>query len=308
MSAQLSFDRDAFESWRMRATAARPFLRWAGGKQPFLSRYSGIFPNFEGKYLEPFLGGGSVFFHMVRQSRRPFDAILSDTNRDLILTYDGIKNSPIDVSRRLNLLVEEFGRSIEPAEYYYRVRERVNSSRPRVDPADFIFINRTCWNGLYRLSKKGKYNVPFGAPRGSISFPNERSLEDVSAALMQATIRATSWENIVSLAEKGDFIFFDPPYVSDVLKDDKKYSARAFGLRDHRRVADALRMLSARGITFILTNSAESVAHEIYDHPELSTRTVSVTRYINSKTELRGSVNELLVFPRWFSFPEEVSE
>lgn len=301
MTPQLSLSRDILADWRAQALSARPFLRWAGGKQPFLARYGEMFPFFEGKYLEPFLGGASVFLHLVRRSRRPFDSILGDTNRDLIRTYEGVRDSVEEVSRRLGSLAREFIATEDKPSLYYTIRDRLNGSRPRVDPADFIFINRTCWNGLYRVSRHGKFNVPYGAPRAGIQFPDLDTLSAASAALVSTALRATSWENIVSLAEKGDFVFLDPPYVSDIISAERKYSTRAFSVRDHRRLADALRMLATRGVSFFLTNSAEPMAREIYEHPELSTHTLSVTRSINSKTELRGSVSELLVVPRWYT-------
>jgi DNA adenine methylase len=296
---QSHIPRHLFDAWFSAIPEAKPFLRWAGGKQTFLARYGKLFPKNFRRYIEPFLGGGSAFLFVARQQSRPFQAILGDANADLIRTWRGVRDDAEGVYRRLENLQVEYAAAADKSELYYALRSTFNGSRPRIDPAVFIFINRLCWNGLYRVSREGKFNVPFGAPKSEIIVPPRTAFFGAAAALIQADIHAYSWENTLSLAEPGDFVFLDPPYISDLHAEDIKYSAREFSRLKHSRLAAAVRALSDRRIAFVLTNSGEPETQEMYQSLGLNVRKVSVPRVINSKAELRNPVTEILVTPEW---------
>lgn len=295
-----SISRELFDEWFSSLPNAKPFLRWAGGKQTFLTRYGKVLPDFSGRYVEPFLGGGSAFLYMARRQARPFKAILGDVNPDLILTWRGVRDDPEGVYRRLEALQTEYTAAPDKAQFYYSLRDSFNGSRPRIDPAVFIFINRTCWNGLYRVSSQGKFNVPYGAPKSEMILPPREAFFATAAALVQADLRACSWENVVALSEPGDLVFLDPPYVSDLHAEDIKYGARRFSITSHRRLAAFVSSLSDRKIAFVLTNSSEPETLEMYRAHGLKVQHVAVPRLINSKTELRiNPAHEIIVTPQW---------
>jgi DNA adenine methylase len=271
-----------------------------------LIRYGKLLPHFSGKYIEPFLGGASVFFYIARRERRPCQAVLGDLNRELIKTFQGVQQDPSAVHLRLEHLQEEYARSRDKAEFYYRLRDSFNSSQPRVDPAVFIFLNKTCWNGLYRVNQSGRFNVPHGAQRTPHVIPSLEELSAASSALQQARLRATSWENLLSLAEEGDFVFLDPPYFSDLEQDDIKYRSSSFAIEEHSKLAEYARGLAARRILFVLTSSGEPEMENLYARNELRVKRVSVPRSISSKTDGRSAVEELIVTPSWLRLGESV--
>jgi len=301
----LPFKREDLDRWQSRVNSARPFLKWAGGKQPFLAKYGQYFPKFHGRYFEPFLGGASTFFYLARRESRPFSAVLSDQSRELVSCFRDVQQDVAGVQRRLTLLVQEFNRAEDKSAFYYQIRSQFNGSRLTPDAAHFIFLNRTCWNGLYRVNKRGEFNVPFGAPKGPGAFPSERDLAAASAALVQAQLRTTSWENAASLADPGDFVFLDPPYFSDTFVGDTKYQRVQFAFADHEQVADFASTLARRRVNFLLTNSGEPEMETLYQRHGLNVIRVQVPRSINSKTELRKSASELIVTPNWHRFGED---
>lgn len=287
-----------YQTWYDRTRLAKPFLRWAGGKQPFLLKHPSIVPAFTGKYLEPFLGGGSVFFHIMRTQHRPCPAILGDINRELIRAYAAIREDPDVVSSALESFQAGYSAASDKAEYYNSMRQLYNAQRPRVDPALFIFINRTCWNGLYRTNRAGQFNVPYGNPKAERVVPSLQELISVSAALLQAELRATSWENTLAMADPGDFVFLDPPYYSDTATSDAKYDKRPFTKRDHYQLAQAIASLASRGIAFVMTNSGEEEVKQLYESYGLLVRRINVPRFISSKLTDRTPAAELLITPK----------
>lgn len=293
----MAISKDLLREWHDRVGRAKPFLRWAGGKQLFTMRYSGLLPAFPGKYLEPFLGSGAVFFHIMRTQLRPPMARLGDTNRQLISSFQAVRDEPEAVYERLEILQAGYSAARDKAQFYYDVRDRHNAIFPKADPAAFILLNRTCWNGLYRVNREGRFNVPYGAPKSDTVIPTRAELLSASAALAQAHLRVTSWENTLAFAEGGDFVFLDPPYYSDVLREDAKYSRQQFTLRKHEQLAKACIDLAARGIDFILTNSGEPEMIELYRSHGLQLESIEMPRPINSKTDKRSAVPEILVRP-----------
>lgn len=284
--------------WLARTEMSEPFLRWAGGKRPFLYKHSDRIPEFEGKYIEPFLGSGSMLFFLTRRSKRFLNARLGDVNLHLVRCFQEVRDHPEKVHEDLTVLQLAYSRASDKSEFYYSVREAHNDAHPKTSAARFIFLNRTCWNGLYRVNQRGHFNVPYGAPKSDQVIPSLEDLLNASAALTASQIRATSWENTLAFAEPGDFVFLDPPYYSDLTQErGQKYSKVGFGLAGHERLAERLNELSSRGVDFMLTNSGESEMVKLYSDHGLNVETVFVPRSINSKIDKRVPAPELIVTP-----------
>lgn len=282
--------------WYSRASNAKPFLRWAGGKRPFLYRFADEMPAFPGSYIEPFLGSGSVFFHLMAKEPRITPARLGDTNKHLVRCFIDVRDDPGKVHQELEVLQAGYDASADKSDFYYQVRDAHNAFHPKSNAARFIFLNRTCWNGLYRVNQQGKFNVPYGSPKTGQVIPTLEELENASAALAQAHIRATSWQNTVAFAQPGDFVFLDPPYFSDIKNGhETKYSTKRFTLREHEELARTLAGLADQGVDFLLTNSGCDEMIELYSGFGLDVKLVEVPRYISSKTKERGGVPELIV-------------
>ena len=285
-------------NWLRQRSLARPFLRWAGGKQPFLAKFEHHLPKLRARYIEPFLGSGAVFFHYTRLESRPFTALLADINLQLITTYQAIKRDPNRVAESLTALVAGYTGTSDKTEFYLEQRRIFNLTIPRVDPGRFVFINRTCWNGLYRVNRDGKFNVPHGASKGDIYFPRLDDFYTVHAALANTKLRATTWENTIGQAVSGDFIYADPPYFSECGQSGKtKYSRTMFTKESHFALADALLDVSKRGVDFLLCNSAEIEIVDYYKKLGFDVAPVEVPRFINSKPDLRVAADEVIVRP-----------
>lgn len=297
----------AFQAWLRQASQARPFLRWAGGKWYALPQFAHLIPPFTGRYFEPMLGSGAVFFHLARARAGIMEAWLGDTNRQLIDCFAAVRDEPELLAERLHHIVQEYNDADDRASVYYRYREHYNATLPRPDPAVFLFLNRTCWNGLYRVNAAGEFNVPHGGSKPP-SFPDLEDLLNASAALAQARLRNVDWRTLISQAREGDFIYFDPPYYSDFLNDSAKYSKSAFGLADHERLAHTLKRLSDRGVDFILSNSAEPQMVQIYERLGLIVQRIDVRRSISS--DIRGraiKAPELIVRPSFATVPLQLN-
>jgi DNA adenine methylase len=265
---------------RLRDSPDRSFIRWAGGKT-WLRRYlPSLLPNSFGTYFEPFLGSGATFFCI-----RPCQAFLSDVNEDLVNAFRIVRDYPNELIR----VLEGFENNERE---YYQIRE----SRPRSAlsrAARFVYLNRTAWNGLYRLNGSGRFNVPYGEYESRKVADPDRLLA-ASRSLRGATVSRSDFLTPISRAEEGDFVFVDPPYATPALRSTfTSYTARKFGWLDQLRLFQALVELDRRGGTFLLTNS---------DHPALRAlyrqfRVESLTRssVISGDPIGRGPMLELVI-------------
>jgi len=261
----------------------KPFLKWAGGKSQLLPILRSNIPETFGSYFEPFLGGGALFFDQGCER-----AYLSDLNPELINCYEAVRNAP----RKLLCELSKYSVSEEE---FYRVRSLDPETLTAIErAARLIFLNKTCFNGLYRVNRQGKFNTPFGAHK-SVRFVNEEELLAASTALQGAVLFCASYDEIVlERAQKGDFIYFDPPYLPvSVNSDFKRYTRNQFYEEDHVRLAEVFRVLDKRGCAVLLSNSFHPKVKELYRDYRL--RTVSATRFINCKGGSRGEINELLI-------------
>lgn len=265
---------------------AGPFLKWAGGKSQLLTKYDGFFPvNFK-NYFEPFTGGAAVFFHM-RANREPFQATLSDLNAELVNCYQVVRD---DVEKLITKLKDHKN---EP-NYFYQLRAQDTQKLSKVQrAARLIFLNKTCFNGLYRVNSKGQFNVPFGSYKNPRTC-DEKNLRACSMALQDTAINFQSFEGILETAEKGDFIYFDPPYqpVSPTANF-TSYTKNSFSAEDQEKLAQVFRQLHKRGCLLMLSNSDCIFIRKLYKG--FRTETVQAMRAINCRAEGRGKVSEVLV-------------
>ena len=265
----------------------RPFLKWAGGKTSSVPLILSRMPKRIDTYYEPFFGGGAVFFALVRAGRIK-KAVISDTNRELIETLWAIRE-------RVEIVIGElrkFERSVT-AETYKAVRVSKPGGIYGV-AARMIFLNRTCYNGLYRVNKEGKFNAPWGKiDRFSIDVEN---LEAVSKALQGVQILCQPYQSVVDDAAKGDVVYFDPPYFqTSSTSNFTTYTKLGFALADQMRLAATFSELTAQRVTVLASNADVSAARALYGTiPGVETIETKNRRSINCKGEKRGRVGELL--------------
>lgn len=230
----------------------KPFLRWAGGKRWF-TKYLNELNGIEIKnYFEPFLGGGSVFFNLENYE----NAFLSDLNAELIETYEVIRDEPMQIIAFL----KEFKNSKED---YYRIRSLKFESKIQ-RAAKFIFLNQTSFNGIYRVNRKGEFNVPFGN-RSKKDIVEEDNLLLVSKKLSKVTFTCCDFENSLEKINKGDLVFLDPPYtVAHENNGFIQYNQKIFSLDDQYRLAEFVKKIEKKGAFYILTNAKHDAILEIY--------------------------------------------
>lgn len=232
------------------------FLKWAGGKHWLVNNESHRFPTQFNKYIEPFLGGGAVFFFIA-----PEQSLLSDVNSELINTYVAIKDDYESVYSNLRR-----HQSNNSKEYYYKVRES-NPRTPATCAARMIYLNKTCFNGIYRVNKAGRFNVPYGTER-ALNFEKEK-FKSTAEALKNADIRCQDFETTINEAQEGDFIFCDPPYA--VIDENNRfigYNAEQFTWSDQERLANCLIEAKNRGVLIMMTNVDHPLLRALYEHDE----------------------------------------
>lgn len=264
----------------------RPFLKWAGGKNKLLSQFICYFPNFT-TYYEPFLGGGAVFFYLA--SRQPnFTAILSDINAELINTYCCVKNS----HEELIFLLEEHQKR-HNQDYYYLVRSH-NRGTNVEKAARLIYLNKTCFNGLYRENSKGEFNVPIGRYKNP-AICNPEGLRSASVALQISKVEVRPFDAVLDYAKtEQDFVYFDPPYYPlSNTSNFTAYSRDAFNKLDQIRLKDTFAELARRKVKVMLSNSDCSFIRELYQ--DFNIHEILAARAINSNAKKRGKITELLI-------------
>jgi DNA adenine methylase len=267
----------------------RPFLKWAGGKRQLLPVLLQVVAQMapSGRYFEPFLGGGALFFALARDGRLPGAARLSDVNDSLITTYIGVRDAVDDV---IALLREHASRHEET--YFYAMR----AARPGTlaeRAARVIYLNRTCFNGLYRENSKGEFNTPFGRYAKPLIL-DEANLRAASIALRGVELCVADFGAATEDAGSGDFVYFDPPYIPvSATSHFTAYSREGFGLEQHARLAAVSRQLAARGAQIVVSNSASDPVYVLYrDRPVYR---VHARRSVNSDASRRGAVQEALI-------------
>jgi DNA adenine methylase len=272
-------------------TEARPFLKWAGGKTQLVPRLARFHPDSFERYFEPFLGSGAVFFDLWR-SRQGFKAYLSDGNEELIDAYKVVRDDLPALTR----VLEGHKRSHQKGgrDYYYHVRDNLNGRLTAVQrAARFIYLNKTCYNGLYRVNASGLFNVPAGDYKDP-PICDRQLLQAASNALRASKLSVGDFEDAVRGARAGDFIYFDPPYVPlSSTSNFTGYTHSGFGEREQQRLAECFRALDRRGCHVMLSNSASPLVNKLYRGYRIES--VQARRAINSNGKRRGKIDELVV-------------
>lgn len=233
-------------------TMPEAFLKWAGGKRWIVNQHEKIFPLVFGRYVEPFLGSGAVFFHL-----RPRRAILSDRNADLVNAYRALRSHPDEIHR----LLVAYQKRHSPT-FYYRWRRR-RPKNPIHQAARFLYLNRVCWNGLYRVNLNGEFNVPLGT-KTTVAFPRGY-LRLVSRQLSAARILHSDFEEVIDRTDAGDFLYIDPPYT--VMHNNNnflKYNDVLFSWEDQKRLAASVKRASKRGALILVSNADHSSIRALY--------------------------------------------
>ena len=304
---------------------ARPFLKWAGGKRQLLPRLREFYPDAFAAYREPFLGSGAVFFDLVSQGRlagrRTF---LSDTNADLVGCYTRVRDEPEAVIRSLQRLAARYKR--DPKGHYFRVREKFNPARRAISnghgvesrhytahlAAMLVYLNRTGFNGLFRVNSKGVFNVPLGR-YSNPKICDTENLRNVAMVLSATTISIEQVRYVDGLAgaTEGDFVYLDPPYAPlSSTAHFTSYTSQGFSTADQHQLQRTVIRLARKGCWVLLSNSTAPEVAELYDgnrdaeRADLRAYKIPARRMINSNASRRGNVFEYLIT----NIPQKVTE
>lgn len=290
---------------------AHPFVKWAGGKGQLLEVLKSNLPEGIGtkitKYAEPFVGGGALLFALL--SEYSFESVyICDNNKELINAYSVIKDSCEDLIQILADMQNKYNSCIDTEEkqaYYYEQRDRynaldLNNSACVEKAALFIFINRTCFNGLYRVNKKGNYNVPFGKHSNPTICDTENLLK-ISEALQNVIIRSCDYHDVLNFVDENTFVYIDPPYRPlNATSGFTSYTEERFSDQNQIELAEMYKELSNRGVKVMLSNSDPHNVDEADDffddlYADFTIHRVDAFRVINSKGSSRGKIKELLI-------------
>ncbi|MBL4632997.1 MAG: DNA adenine methylase [Kofleriaceae bacterium] len=264
-----------------------PILKWVGGKTRLLGELSKRMPTNFGRYYEPFVGGGALFFRTA-----PARAVLGDYNADLINVYQCVANDVDKVGRKLAVHIRKHFE-----EHYYAERVRWNERSPKQTKVDraaqFLYMNKTCFNGLWRVNSKGGFNVPIGRYTNPGIY-DLQSLRAASLVLQKAQLHAGHYGDVVTSAQAGDFVYFDPPYHPITQTSNfTSYTAGSFNEDDQRELASVAKGLADKGCAVILSNNDTPFIREIYSGWNIDQ--VMCGRSINSKASKRGAVAEVII-------------
>jgi DNA adenine methylase len=287
---------------------AKPFIKWAGGKGQLLSQLDAFLPNGlkDGEtdvYIEPFVGGGAMLFHILNN----YDvkrAVIADINKELINVYRCVKSDLAGVINELKIIAEGYAEATDRQAYFYRAREYYNSTEingtlDSLKAAGFIFLNKACFNGLYRVNKNGEFNVPFGGYKNP-NILGEDNLRAVSALLKKVEIVHGEYKEVQKYAGEKTFVYFDPPYRPLNVSSFTKYTEFDFGDEDQRRLADFFKELDKQKILLLLSNSdlknanpKDDFFENLYNGFEISR--AYANRIINCQAEKRGRITEIVI-------------
>ncbi|NLS41517.1 Dam family site-specific DNA-(adenine-N6)-methyltransferase [Bacillus subtilis] len=261
-----------------------PFLKWAGGKRWLIQQYPEYFPTEYNTYFEPFLGSGVVFFYL-----QPEFAILNDTNKDLIDSYKAIRSR----WRKVYTLLSQHHKN-HCKNYYYDIRSTSYRSLEE-RAAKMIYLNRTCFNGIYRVNKKGEFNVPIGSKTQVLLDTDE--FQKISKILKGIKLLNTDFEKVIDLSREHDFVFVDPPYtVRHNSNGFVKYNEVLFSWEDQERLAECLIKAKNRGVKILMTNAAHPSIRQLYEPNGFNIKAVSRYSSISANKKSRSNYQEFLIF------------
>ena len=295
-------------------TNPRPFVKWAGGKKQVIKKIDQHIPDEIKKtkkikkYFEPFLGGGAVFFHLVSKYNIKY-AYLSDINKELILTYKVVKKSPEKLIEELKIHSDNFlPKSLDDRkEYYYAIRDEFNNTIEDFEPilraSQMIFLNRTCFNGLYRVNREGKFNVPIGSYKNPM-ICNKENLLNVSKVLKDVKIVCADYSKSENEIDKNSFVYLDPPYLPIKENSFTDYDSNGFGIKEQIELSNFCKNIDKKHAKFLLSNSNPKNTENkgfFNEHYGLEKKLfkyeeIDVRRSINSDKNKRGPIKELLIY------------
>lgn len=275
---------------------ARPFLKWAGGKSAIVPSILPCFPKKLEKehfYFEPFLGGGAMFFAMVADGRvAPEQCVLSDRNVELIETYRAVRDNVDKVLSRLQAIPDASEKT------YYEVRANEGLAHPAARAARMIYLNKVGFNGLYRLNRQGKFNVPWCRNPNRV-WIDEDNLRACAKVLQRVSFGCDVFQEYARLTHKGDLIYFDPPYMpASKTASFTSYTAEKFGKAEHAELAEVAAECANRGIRVVLSSADTEDARALYTPDKWTIRELQAPRAISATNKGRKPVGELLVTPK----------
>ena len=275
---------------------ARPFLKWAGGKSAIVPSILPCFPKKLEKehfYFEPFLGGGALFFALVREGRvEPRQCVLSDLNAELIETYRAVRDDVEAVIDCLRVIPDASEKT------YYEVRATVDLKSPAARTARMIYLNKVGFNGLYRLNRQGKFNVPWCRNPNRV-WIDEDNLRACAKVLQRVSLGCDVFQEYARLTHKGDLIYFDPPYMpASKTASFTSYTAEKFGKAEHAELAEVAAECANRGIRVVLSSADTEDARALYTPDKWTIRELEAPRAISATNKGRKPVGELLVTPK----------
>jgi DNA adenine methylase len=270
----------------------QPFLKWVGGKGQLLAQFDRLLPKRVNRYIEPFVGGGAVFFYLKHRLPR-MRAFLRDTNPELINAYRAVRDHPIELMRRLDEHLAAF--KVDRANYYYDVRSRHHLPEAAVveRAARMIFLNKTCFNGLWRVNARGEFNVPIGSHKNP-SLYDEENILSASRALQGMHLDVQDFRETLRQTRANDFVYVDPPYVPiSQTANFTSYAKEDFGLEEQRELAALFASAARRGVRLMLSNSDTPLVRELYHG--FHAHVVQARRAINCDGSKRGEINEVVI-------------
>lgn len=263
-----------------------PLVKWVGGKRQLMPDLLKNMPTSFNRYFEPFIGGGALFFEL-----QPYNAYISDMNEELINLYCVVRDNVFE-------LITDLNKHKSTKEYYLKIRnlDRTNKYKKLTNvqrASRFIYLNRTCFNGLYRVNSKGEFNVPFGHYKNP-KIIDVDNLLNCSSLLKNTEIKHADFSNILEYVKKGDFVYFDPPYVPlNETSSFTSYTKNGFDLDMQIKLKEVCDELNSIGVKFMLSNSDTSIIHELYS--KYIIETVLASRQVNANADGRGKITEVLV-------------
>lgn len=273
-------------------TEAQPFLKWVGGKAQLLTKFDAFFPAQVDRYFEPFIGGGAVFFHLKHRFPR-MRAFLRDINPELINTYRAVRDHPQQLMRRLDEHITRFRANREI--YFYEVRAQHTLPEHEIveRAARMIFLNKTCFNGLWRVNARGEFNVPIGSHKNPNLYDRDNIMA-CSLALEHAHLDVMDFRLTLAETRRGDFAYIDPPYYPVSLTASfTSYAKEDFGVEEQNELHAVCASAAARGVRLMLSNSDVPFIRKLYR--DFQIHTVQARRAINCDGTKRGEVNEVVV-------------
>ncbi len=263
-----------------------PIVKWVGGKRQLMFELLKIMPKSYNRYFEPFVGGGALFFEL-----QPENAYISDMNEELINLYSVVRDNVYE-------LIEDLGKHEVSKEYFLEIRNIDRTEQyaklSNIERASrFIYLNRTCFNGMYRVNSKGKFNVPFGHYKNP-RIIDENNLLNCSKLLNKTEIKCADFSEILTKVQKDDFVYFDPPYVPlNETSSFTSYTKDGFDIDMQFKLRDICDELDSMGVKFMLSNSDTKLVNELYANYEI--KKVFASRQINANADGRGKITEALV-------------